>query len=247
MLGLVATRYVLDGRMTVPYPFYIFLVVLFQVNPGSFRQSSATEFLFMLAVPRRLPFRIKIASSLAILAMAIVIPVLLVLPVALSSSSEISAYLPHSAAKVAQLHKTPVDQDEEWRRSLDDRSHNLMSGFALVPREAYDLYTVPRGRIARLLGFGGFVLVVYLVIWLVYAPIIMRWRKVGPGERRVRANSTLLMLLMFFCFFCAGPVDAWVFVLAYTHPLYLIGATVAICVLLLGLAERQFVNLEVGS
>jgi len=225
-----------SGTMTLP----IFLVMLClgsTVRMHRFldvRRPLPLEFHLTLALRRKLCFAVRMASGLFLL---LALVALFAFVFSLSGPQDISSPLPHRAAQAVN-----ADHSED----ILDWFDALANGFLLVPQRAYSVYDVRDGGSARVLGRTCLVVILYFLFWLSLTPSATRSKKIGLDAATSGRGLALRITFCLLCYFGMGPVDAWVFVLACMHPLYLIGATVAICLLLLRVAEQQFVNLEVG-
>jgi len=203
------------------------------------RPGSPTEHLFTLALSRRLWLRIKFATGLLLLVLLIIIFAVGSSLTSLSDSEDVSLLLPHGAAEVLQAHQS--DETFDWRDGLS-------AGLLLVPKRTYAFYTLPSGRPARVLGLTCLVIVLYLITWLAGAPYMMCGRvRNAPWKRESFSRSVPILVLWILLCSYLGLLDAWTYALAYTHPVVLLVTTTAICAVLLRLAERQFVNLDVAA
>lgn len=203
------------------------------------RHGRPTDHLFTLPLSRRLWLRIKVATGLLLLVLLIITFAVGSSLTSLSDSEDVSLLLPHGAAEVLQAHQS--DETFHW-------THVPSAGLLLVPKSAYGFYTLPSGRPARVLGLTCLIIVSYLIAWLLVAPEMMRGRlRNASGIKEHLSESVPIVVLMFFWFSYLGLLDGWTYALAYKHPVVLLVTTTAICAVLLRLAERQFVNLEVSA
>jgi hypothetical protein len=130
----------------------------------------------------------------------------------------------------------------------------LGAGVRLVPAELYANYTVPSSKTAYLLAAACLLSIAYFFFWWPVTksnmedPTRLRRIKTGSTSDRLTAQLSglpgfLFLLVVVFGF--SGIVLSWTFAFAYTHPFYLILATIAVCLVLEQIAERQFMDFEI--
>jgi hypothetical protein len=222
---------------------WLTMVVGIEANPSAFALRGTPAFLqqfpLSLAVPRRLYFRIKIAFWTAV-TFGLTVPIGLLC--ALGVQEETTLPLSHGVADMlnAQISAESLSA--------------LGAGTRLVPSELYASYTVPSGKTAYLLAAACLLSIAYFFFWWPVAKSYMetpaRLRRIQTGSTYVQLTTRLsglpLLLLLFgVAFGFSGIVLSWTFALAYTHPFYLIIATIAVCLVLEQIAERQFLNIEI--
>ncbi len=218
------------------------MLVGYEANPDAFTLGGPPfpqQFLFALAVPRRVYFRVKIAFWTA-LTFGLAVPIGLLCT--LGVPEETTLPLPHRVADMvnAQLSAESLSA--------------LEAGVWLVPRELYANYIVLSSKAAYLLAAVCLLSVAYFFFWWLMTKSHMgkqgrlhRIQNAGTSGWLVTQLSGLLPVLLLFvvAFGFSGVILSYTFAFAYTHPFYLIFATIAVCLVLEQIAEWQFLNLEI--
>jgi hypothetical protein len=234
----------LVASFTILTQFSILFVVCFILqfqfipDPSPYKHPFPREFVFSIALPKHLHFRTKTASFILLIGFVAGFAALL----SWVSQSESTLLLTNRAAET--IGAEPSAEGLDW----DDR---MLGGFLLVPRSLYGNYTVSGPSITSGVANGCLAVLYYSLAWLLWGPFVMSQRfkrqaRIRKQRGFIRNGWGLYVMIVAFLFF-GGPLVAWAFVLAYTHPLCLILGTAAVCLLLLRLAERQFVNCEAGG
>ena len=237
--GLALLYLVLGALMeSARLSFVMVFAVLLQ--SATLTNLSVRELLFTLPVSRRLHFRTKTAVGFLIL-----VPILIVFTLwgSLWTGRSVTVPLTHRAAEAVNARVS--SEESHWYRPSPR--------FPGEPKETYDYYTVPDGRLAYALARSSIVIAWYALSWMgmlgMSTRSLMRQiaKRKNPPPIWISPIGTILIIAVWMGFsYRGGPLMAWTFVIAYKYPVHIIAATVAICALLLRLPERRFANLEVA-
>jgi len=212
-------------------------------NPDTFsfgdKPAFPQQFLFALAVPRRVYFRVKIVFWTAV-TFGLAMPIGLLC--GRGVPEETTLPLPH---RVAEMLNAQISTE---------RLSALLAGVRLVPPGLYGNYTIPSSRAAYLLAVLCLLSIAYFSFWwpvtksYMETPTRLYRIQTGSASSRLATRLSGLLSVLLLCvvaFGFSGIILSYTFAFAYTHPFYLIFATIAVCLVLEQIAERQFQNFEI--